>query len=54
MPVLALLSPVSRRFIETSGPSVGRSRLSVTIDWGGIEWPFARAMSRGKTVGIAA
>ena len=54
MPVLALLSPVSRRFIASSGPSIGRSRLSVGIDWGGINWPFARAMSRAKTVGIAA
>ena len=54
IPVPALLSPVSRRFMASSGPSVGRSRLSVDIDWVGINWPFARAMSREKTVGIAA
>jgi len=55
MPVPGLLSPVSRRFImASSGSSVGRSRLSVGTDWGGIDWPFARAISRAKTVGIAA
>ena len=54
IPMAALLSPVSRRFIASSGPSVGRSRLSVGIDGGVINWPFARAMSRAKMVGIAA
>jgi hypothetical protein len=55
IPVPVLLSPVSRRFIiVSSDSSIGRSRLSVGIDWGGIDWPFARAMSRAKTVGIAA
>ena len=54
IPVPGLLSPVSRRFIASSGPSDGRSRLSVGIDWVGTNWPFARAISRAKTVGIAA
>ena len=53
MPMPTLLSPVSRRFITTSGSSPARSRFSVGADCDGIGWPFARAMSRAKTAGIA-
>ena len=55
MPVPALLPPILWHFVMVSlGLSVRCSHLSIGTGWGGIDQPFACAISHAKTVGIIA